>query len=169
MSGNGFDKSAFAVDWENEQVASPQGEVGRHWGPLRISGLDCVQATFDKTTCLACPVRSQCTASATRPRAVSLLPTRELHEIQARNRLDQQTKDWQQRYAIRAGIEATLSQNIRNCGLRRTRYRGLARTHVQHVLTAMACSLTRITDWIADPAPTHRRSTRLDALCTGTT
>ncbi|MEC4019401.1 transposase [Streptomyces sp. H27-D2] len=78
------------------------------------------------------------------------------------------TKDWQQRYAIRAGIEATLSQNIRNCGLRRSRYHGLARTHVQHVLTAMACNLTRIADWIADPKPTRRRSIRFHALCAST-
>ena len=53
------------------------------------------------------------------------MPTRELHEIQSRNRLDQHTDAWKQRYAIRAGIEATLSQNVRTCGLRRTRYRGL--------------------------------------------
>ncbi|MFD8461925.1 transposase [Streptomyces antimycoticus] len=82
--------------------------------------------------------------------------------------LDQQTKDWQQRYAIRAGIEATISQNVRTCGLRRSRYRGLARTHVQHVLTALACNLNRITDWIAGPTTTRRRSTRFHALCTAT-
>ncbi|WP_311766674.1 transposase [Streptomyces rhizosphaericus] len=105
----------------------------------------------------ACPDCPQCTTSATRPRALALLPTRELHEIQTRNRLDQQTKDWQQRYAIRAGIEATISQNVRTCGLRRTRYRGPARTHVQHVLTALACNLTRIADWITGPTTTRRR------------
>ncbi|MFC9099326.1 transposase [Streptomyces sp. NPDC057072] len=43
---------------------------------------------------------------------------------------------------------ATLSQNVRACGLRRTRYRGLPKTHVQHVLTALACNVTRIADWI---------------------
>ncbi|WP_164836088.1 transposase [Actinacidiphila soli] len=74
----------------------------------------------------------------------------------------------QQRYAIRAGIEATLSQNVRTCGLRRTRYRGLARTHVQHVLTAAACNLTRVADWIAEPTTTPRRSTRFHALRTTT-
>ena len=63
-----------------------------------------------------------------------MLPIRELHEIQTRNRLDQATQNWQQRYAIRAGIEATLSQTVRTCGLRRTRYRGLARTHVAEVM-----------------------------------
>ncbi|MET7933839.1 transposase [Streptomyces sp. NPDC005322] len=104
----------------------------------------------------------------TRPRALALLPTCELHEIQTSNRLDQQTKDWQRRYAIRAGIEATLSQNVRACGLRRSRYRGLARTHVQHVLTALACNLTRVADWIAEPTTARRRSTRFHALCTAT-
>ncbi|MFD9636092.1 transposase [Streptomyces violascens] len=95
---------------------------------------------------MTCPARPQCANSVTRPRALALLPTRELHEIQMRNRLDQQTEEWQRRYAIRAGIETTLSQNVRTCGLRRTHYRGLARTHVQLVLTAMACNLTRVAD-----------------------
>ncbi|MFJ8613219.1 transposase [Streptomyces sp. NPDC003631] len=52
---------------------------------------------------------------------------------------------------MRAGIEATLSQNIRTCGLRRTRYRGLRKTHVQHILTVLACNVTQIADWIATP------------------
>ncbi|MFE7240731.1 transposase [Streptomyces sp. NPDC057580] len=92
-------------------------------------------------------------------------PTRELHEIQQRNRLDQRTEDWQRRYAIRAGIEATLSQNVRTCGLRQTRYRGLPKTHVQHVLTGLACNVTRITDWIADPARPRRAPSHFHALC----
>ncbi|MER5348477.1 transposase [Streptomyces mirabilis] len=97
---------------------------------------------------MACPVRPQCTTSATRPRALALLPTRELHEVQTHNRLAQTTEEWQRHYAIRAGIEATLSQNVRAHGLRRSRYRGLKRTHVQHVLTALACNIARVTDWL---------------------
>jgi hypothetical protein len=93
---------------------------------------------------------------------------RPLHEIQMRNRLDQRTEQWQRRYAIRAGIEATLSQNVRAHGLRRTRYRGLARTHVQHVLTAMACNVTRVSDWISSTPRTRRRTTRFHALCAAT-
>ncbi|WP_260609465.1 transposase [Streptomyces sp. WAC 01325] len=38
----------------------------------------------------------------------------------------------------------SLSQNVRAHGLRRSRYRGLARTHLQHVLTAMACNVARV-------------------------
>ncbi|MGP4003100.1 IS1182 family transposase [Streptomyces sp. 8N706] len=165
-SGGGFDKSAFAVDWEHKRATCPQEAISREWRPLRISGHDYIQVKFAKADCLTCPDRPQCTTSATRPRALALLPTRELHEIQTRNRLEQQTEDWQRRYAIRAGIEATLSQNVRTCGLRRSRYRGLPRTHVQHILTALACNLTRVADWIAAPATTRRRSTRFHALCT---
>ncbi|MEU0213372.1 transposase [Streptomyces canus] len=69
-------------------------------------------------------------------------------------------------YAVRAGIEATLSQTVRSNGLRRTRYRGIAKTHVQHVLTAMACNLTRTADWIAETPRGRTRSSRFHTLCT---
>ena len=39
-------------------------------------------------------------------------------------------------YAQRAGIEGTLSQGVRAFGLRRTRYWGVAKTHLQHVAIA---------------------------------
>ncbi|MGW3108973.1 transposase [Streptomyces sp. NPDC001100] len=93
-----------------------------------------------------------------------MLP-RPLHEIQMSSRLDQRTEQWQRRYAIRAGIEATLSQNVRAHGLRRSRYRGLAKTHVQHVLTALACNVTRVSDWISSTTRTRRRTTHFHALC----
>lgn len=168
-AGSGFAKSAFPVDWDRQQATCPQGAVSREWRPLRISGHDYIQVKFAKGDCLACPVRPECTTSATRPRALALLPTRELHEIQMRNRLEQATDEWQHRYAIRAGIEATLSQNVRTHGLRRSRYRGLARTHVQHVLTALACNVARVADWINTTPTARRRSSHFRALCTAAT
>ncbi|MET7565657.1 hypothetical protein ABZS95_36840 [Streptomyces sp. NPDC005479] len=54
----------------------------------------------------------------------------------------------------------------RTCGLRRTRYRGLPKTHVQHVLTGLACNVTRITDWIVDPTRPRRAPSHFHALCT---
>ncbi|MER5917338.1 IS1182 family transposase [Streptomyces sp. NPDC001982] len=164
--GDGFGKDAFAIDWENQQATCPRGHLSREWRPLRVTGHDYIQIKFDKATCLACPDRSPCTSSATGPRSIAPQPTRELHEIQLRNRLDQHTEDWQRRYAIRAGIEATLSQNVRTCGLRRTRYRGLPKTHTGHVLTALACNVTRIADWIAEPARPRRAPSHFHALCT---
>jgi transposase len=31
--------------------------------------------------------------------------------------------------------------------MRRSRYRGIAKTHVQHVATGIACNIKRIVDW----------------------
>ena len=45
---------------------------------------------------------------------------------------------------MRAGIEGTLSQGVRGMGLRRAKYDGLSKTHLQHVLTAVAINLVRI-------------------------
>ena len=36
---------------------------------------------------------------------------------------------------------------MRACGLRRARYRGLAKTHLQHVLTAAALNVRRLGAW----------------------
>ncbi|GAB2964312.1 hypothetical protein GCM10023080_026760 [Streptomyces pseudoechinosporeus] len=82
------------------------------------------QAHPTEADCLSCPDRTRCTSSATRPLSVAVLPWPP-HETQTRKRLDQQTEQWQCNYAIRAGIEATLSQNVRTHGLRRSRHRGL--------------------------------------------
>ncbi|MGQ4386759.1 transposase [Streptomyces sp. SAS_270] len=97
------------------------------------------------------------TASANGPRSIAVLPRPPL-EIQMHNRLHQPTEHWQRRYMIRAGSEATLSQNVRTHGLRRSRYRGLVRIHVQHVLTTLACNVTRISDRTTGTARTRRRA-----------
>ncbi|MGH9914020.1 MAG: transposase [Pyrinomonadaceae bacterium] len=51
------------------------------------------------------------------------------------------TQEFQQQYAARAGIEATHEQAIRCCGLRQSRYIGMAKTHLQHVLTETAINV----------------------------
>ena len=53
-------------------------------------------------------------------------------------------------YAIRSGIEGTVSQAVHALGLRRARYRGLAKTHVQAVATAAAAlNVARLGAWLA--------------------
>ncbi|MFI6318800.1 transposase [Nonomuraea sp. NPDC050556] len=91
---------------------------------------------FPRADCRACPDREACTGDANgKGRHLTLLP-QPLQEIQTRNRADQNTEEWKARYAIRAGCEATVSETTRAHGLRTCRYKGLAKTHVQHVLTA---------------------------------
>ncbi len=59
----------------------------------------------------------------------------------------QETEEFATQYARRQGIEGTLSQGVRAFGLRRARYRGQAKTHLQHVATAVAINVRRVTDW----------------------
>lgn len=51
-------------------------------------------------------------------------------------------------YHQRAGIEGTISQGVSAFGLRRSRYIGLSKTYLQHVLTATAINLCRLDDWL---------------------
>lgn len=55
-------------------------------------------------------------------------------------RLRQQTSLFAKPYALREGIEATISQGVRAFGMRRSRYIGEAKTHLQHIGIAAARS-----------------------------
>ena len=74
------------------------------------------------------------------------------------------TQEWQERYHQRAGIEGTLSPGIHCFGLRRTRYIGLAKTQLQHVLTSVAMNVVRITSWLMGIPHVHTRISRFAAL-----
>ena len=54
----------------------------------------------------------------------------------------QTTPEWKARYERRV-VEGTISQGTRGFGLRRSRYMGEAKAHLQHILTASAINLVR--------------------------
>jgi hypothetical protein len=163
-SGNGFGKSAFTVDWDKEQVTCPQGTLSRKWGPC---------GSLVTTTSRSASTRPP--AGLPGPRAVHLLRDRTPVPGAAAHPRTPRDPGPQPPGPARRGMAGTLRDPRRRRGhplperphLRpaQTRYRGLPRAHVQHVLTALACNLTRVADWIAAPDTTHRRSTRFHALC----
>jgi transposase len=59
-----------------------------------------------------------------------------------------QTAPFKELYKCRAGIEGTRSQAAFALGMRRTRYRGLKKTHLHHIATATAINLQRGVDWL---------------------
>jgi transposase len=64
----------------------------------------------------------------------------------------------------RAGIEGTLSQSAFALDMRRSRYRGLEKTHLQHVLTASAINLLRAFAWLEGIPRTKTRKSHFAAL-----
>ncbi|KOV59632.1 transposase [Streptomyces sp. MMG1121] len=80
-----------------------------------------------------------------RGRHIILLP-QPFQEIQTRVRRDQDTPEWQEHYAIRAGCAATVSETVHAHGLRHCRYHGIAKAHVQHVPTAAGADIVRLSE-----------------------
>ena len=124
-AGDGYDRSAFAIDYDARTVTCPQGKPSTGWTPVRAAGHDKIVVRFG----IRLPALPGARASAPTPpatgRQLTILP-REVHELQAAVRAGQQDKDWQDDYKRRAGIEATISQAVAITGSRRARYRGLA-------------------------------------------
>jgi transposase len=91
-------------------------------------------------------------------RTLTIRPQAQYLALQAA-RQRQATKAYALAYAQRAGSEATMSQGVRTFGLRRARYVGLAKVHLQHLLTAAALNFVRVGLWLVGaPRATTRRS-----------
>ena len=67
-------------------------------------------------------------------------------------------------YDLRAGIEGTVSEGVRAYGLRRSRYQGLAKTHLQHLATAAAMNWVRMAHWLEGKPHASTRTSRFAAL-----
>lgn len=143
----GFDRDDFHIDFDRQQVTCPQGQVSKGWhGPYPTSSptaAPLIVARFTKAQCQPCPVRTQCTTSRDGARNVGF-PPQELRDLQLRVRAEQQSPDWQTRYAVRSGVEGTVNEFVHGHGMRRCRYRGQPKAHLQHVFTAIAVNVERL-------------------------
>ena len=129
--------AAFTIDWEAHTATCPHGKQSRKWQPDQdVTGQDVIQIRFAKKDCQACLVRPACTRAKTEPRTLTVR-TQVYHEALQAARRHQTTVEFKEHYADRAGIEGTLSQAVRAFDLRRSRYIGLAKTHLQHILIAV--------------------------------
>jgi transposase len=163
----GFDVAHFAVDWDGQTVTCPRGRTSVRWSETRTARGPMVHVDFAPADCTPCPARPQCTRASAQPRSLTLQPQAEHEAIQAA-RQRQQTPAFAAEYASRAGVEGTLSQGVRAFGLRQARYRGLAKTHLQHLATAAAINVERLTDWLAGATPARTRRSHFAALAPAT-
>ncbi|MGW1403670.1 transposase [Streptomyces sp. NPDC002405] len=134
------------MDWDKRQATCPRGDTSTWWSPAIQRGTKAIVIKFDKETCRPCPVRDQCTRSKTGGRTLSLQP-RELQEILDHARLQQGDEQWRAKYGTRPGVEGTIHQAVAVTGIRRARYLGLQKTHLEHVFSAVALNLIRLDAW----------------------
>jgi transposase len=160
-AGTGFDLDHFAIDWDARTVTCPQGKDSRSWEEREApTGRAQIRVRFHTGDCRACPCRAACTRRKAEARALTLLPQVEYEALRsARQR--QHTPEYRDVYARRAGVEGTLAQGIRVGDLRHSRYLGLARTHLQQIIIAVALNLLRTLAWLHE---VPRAPTRVSAF-----
>lgn len=144
-----YDLDQFMVDWENKQVKCPQGKSSVAWRELIMENkgnpYPYIQVRFHSKECGVCDARHLCTRG--KQRRLKLLPQQQYEALrQARQR--HSSEEGKHLAAKREGVEGTISQGVRAFGLRRARYRGLAKTRLQHLATAAAINLDRIVAWL---------------------
>lgn len=156
----GFDIAHFHIDFKKRTVTCPQGHTTKQWHERPGSrGKPAIQAKFTTKTCRHCPLRQRCTTAKT-GRQVTFIPEAEFRALQA-SRAREKTTEFQDAYHKRAGVEGTISQAVGVLGMRRTRYRGLDKAHLQHLMTAAAMNLMRVLDWLSGK---QRSTTRKSAF-----
>ena len=159
-TADAFDITDFHIDFDKRTVTCPQGHTTHQWQErLGNSNKPTIQSQFPTKLCRSCPVRERCT-EAKRGRQVTFIPEAEFKALQAA-REREQTDEFKQTYKKRAGVEGTISQAVGVLGMRRTRYRGLDKVHLQHLMTAAAMNLMRVLDWLSDK---ERAKTRISAF-----
>ncbi len=159
----GFALTAFQIDWHNQTARCPQGNTSRIWSTeFDQGGIETIRIRFAKADCDACPLRSRCT-SAGQGRTLRLR-TKAQHEALQAARLAQTTPEFKAVYNARAGIEGTFSQAVNTFNLRRSRYVGQAKTHLQNLLIAIAINFVRIAAWVQAVPRAKTRTSRFAAL-----
>jgi transposase len=158
--GTGFEAAAFSLDWCNEVATCPEGKRSISWTPAIDNRYNrVVKIKFSSKDCMPCPSRDLCIRSKRRWKRRSVTVRAEGHR-QALEAARSREKEpgFEAAYARRAGIEGTVSRAVRTCGVRRSRYVGLAKTQLHHVLSAAALNFLRVGEWLMGipRAPTRR-------------
>jgi transposase len=162
----GFDASHFLIDWQAEQATCPEGHKSLSWTPAIDNRTnEVIKIKFSTKDCQVCPSLRLCTQSTRHVRrTVTIRPKEQYDALQARRELET-TQDFKALYATRAGVEGTISQGVRTMGLRRSRYIGQERTHLQHVATAAAINVVRLMRWLhGEPHAKTRQSPLVQLL-----
>jgi transposase len=157
--GNGFAARDFTINWEHQEAICPAGKHSNSWTPAidRFKN-EVIKIKFATTDCHNCTSQTLCTRSTPPRRTITIRPRAQYQALQAgRNR--ELTTHYKAEYAKRAGVEGTMAQSVRTCDVRRSRYRGQPKTHLQHLMSAAAINVMRILRWLADePKATTRCS-----------
>lgn len=141
-------RDRFTFDNNGHVIACPAGHAPRRHGYRRsdvAAGSRGVHAYFDAATCRACPLGTRCVVrgpdNGTSGSFNLELALRQ--RVRDERLAEQDTTAFRERYAIRAGIEATNSELKRVHRIDRLRVRRLPRVRMAVALKVTACNVKR--------------------------
>ena len=164
QEANGYGQAQFTIDWQRCVALCPQGKRS---GPGKNGrdrgGNPNVQFVFSRSVCQHCSAQDLCTRAKKTGRHITV-PPQEIYEALKKARAYETTEAFEERYKRRAGIEGTIGQAVNRHGARRTRYPGLAATHLQHIATAAGINFRRVAQWLMGERPETTRTSPFAAL-----
>ena len=155
----------FHVDWNQQWARCPQGKQSISWSE-RVDAHErpFIQVQFSQRDCTPCDYRALCTRiKSSQARVLKLHPQPQQEAFKAAQAWFE-SDEGKRQYRRRAGVEGTISQGVRAFGMRRSRYRGLDKTHLQNVAIAAAMNVDRLVAWFDGRPRAQTRTTRFAAL-----
>jgi transposase len=137
-----FGTDHFNIRVEQRQAICPAGHQNSQCSRLEEQATGRVSYRFEWSTeaCAQCPLRPQCLKADQKHRTLAV---GEHHTILQERRREQKTQPFKQRMKHRNAIEGTQSELVRAHGLRRARYRSLAKVRLQNYFIGAACNVKR--------------------------
>jgi transposase len=153
-----FDHTQFDIDWQQRVATCPDGKTSATCSDRQTRrGTPNLVFRFSPADCQPCALRQRCSRAKSGGRTLTVYPQAQYQTlVQAREQ--QETDEFKEQYAARAGIEGTIAQATRTMKVRRSRYVGLDRTRLQHVATAAAINVSRLANWLQGERPAPTRS-----------
>jgi transposase len=131
----------FNIQVEERKAICPAGRTNTQCSRVEDRKTGSITYDFEWSwECENCPLRGQCVAPDQKHRRIQV---GQHHTALQARRKEQKTEAFATAMKNRNGIEGTQSELVRAHGLRRARYRGLAKVRLQNYFAGMACNVKR--------------------------
>lgn len=142
-----FTADEFTIDYQAKTATCPSGCTSHSWKEFFCGKHEGeVEISFGQQ-CQDCPLEEKCTLSKD---GRKLRLHRHYQLLKAR-REECKTDSFKQAMKRRPPVEGTISEMVRAHGLRKSRYRRLAKTHLQNLMKGAALNLKRLIKRISLP------------------
>jgi len=146
-------RDEFEFDNDGYCIACPQGHAPEHHGMRTSSSKPSktLHAFFDAPKCAECELKNRCMVRPPNNKngKYNHLEIDPALVERDRRKAEQKNEEWWDRYKIRSGVEATMSEMKRVNGLGKLRVRRITRVTLAVSLKASACNVKR---WLSAAA-----------------